>query len=100
MSVTARQFAWKHLLPQILQAPVVMMPNVSQRLVQLYGDLVEGIAIEKVQAQSTTLVFCQGAEKSVDGRISDQSTEQNALFPSLTVVSEPFGPLHVKMGVE
>jgi hypothetical protein len=60
-----------------------VIANVSQGLIQLLGNLVEAVTFEKMQAQSITLVFGQGVEKSLDGRIADQLTEENvvSLFP-------------------
>jgi len=49
-----------------------MISDISQGLIQLYGDLVEGITLEKMQAQSITLIFTETVQKSLDGRVSDQ----------------------------
>ena len=60
-----------------------MIANISQRLVQLHSNLVEGIALVKMQAKSIALVFSQGVEKSLDGRISDQFTKRIVRFPAI-----------------
>src|SRR5258705_13846989 len=46
------------------------------------------------------LVPGQGVEQPPNGRISGQSAEEFAPFPSLSVIDELFCSLQVKMGVE
>src|SRR5882672_9053094 len=50
----------KHLLPQLVEAAVVMVPDVSGGLSQLLADLRQGVTVKEVQAQSLTLVVRQG----------------------------------------
>jgi hypothetical protein len=52
-----------------------MIANISHRLIQLGGDLSECEPLNKVQAQSMALVFSQGIEKCLYGRISDHLAE-------------------------
>jgi len=59
-----------------------VVSDISQRLIQLHGDLVECAALEKMQGQSTALVFRQGVEKFLEGRICDQRTEWIVVLPA------------------
>src|SRR5882724_11697492 len=52
----------KHLLPQLIEAAVVMVPHVSEGLTRLLADLRQGVTVKEVQAQSLTLVVRQGLE--------------------------------------
>jgi hypothetical protein len=53
-----------------------MIANIPQRLTELGGDLREREAFDKVQAQSMALVFSQGVEKCLHGRLSDHLSER------------------------
>jgi hypothetical protein len=52
----------KHLLPQLIDAAVVMVPHVSEGLSRLLADLRQGVTVKEVQAQSLTLIVRQGLE--------------------------------------
>src|SRR5467141_3865567 len=52
----------KHLLPQLIEAAVVMVPHVSEGLSRLLADLRQGVTVKEVQAQSLTLIVRQGLE--------------------------------------
>jgi hypothetical protein len=52
----------KHLLPQLIEAAVVMVPHVSEGLSQLLADLRQSVTVKEVQAQSLTLIVRQGLE--------------------------------------
>ena len=47
----------KHVLTQLIQAAVIMVPHVSQGLGHFFADLSERIAFEEVEAQDFTLVL-------------------------------------------
>src|SRR5579862_2518096 len=49
-----------------------MISDVSQGLIQLRGDLGECVSLVEMQTQSIALIFTEGVQKSLDGRISDQ----------------------------
>ena len=71
------------MLPQLFQASIVVISNVSQGLIQLCGNFVEAIALKEMEHQSIALVVGQGVEKSLHGRISDQQTDATSAFPAL-----------------
>src|SRR5882762_11970076 len=52
----------KHLLPQLIEAAVVMVPHVSEGLTRLLAELRQGVTVKEVQAQSLTLIVRQGLE--------------------------------------
>jgi hypothetical protein len=60
-----------------------MISDIAQGLIQLHGDFSECAALEKMQAQSITLVVRQSVEESLDGRSSDQLTEELVGFRSV-----------------
>src|SRR6266850_2262101 len=49
----------KHLLPQLIQPTVIVVPHISQGLPHFLADLRQVITIEEVQAQGFTLIFRQ-----------------------------------------
>src|ERR1700739_4747795 len=49
----------KHLLPQLIESAVVVVPHISQGLPKLLTDFQEGVAVEEVQAQGFPLVVRQ-----------------------------------------
>jgi hypothetical protein len=53
------------------------------------------MALVKVQVQSITLIFGQGLQKSLNGRISDQFGQNSGLFPPRTQIGEAFGFLQI-----
>jgi hypothetical protein len=79
----AWQFAGEHLLAQFVQASIVMIANISQRLVQLCGDFGECVALVEMQAQSITLVLGESIQKPLHGRVSDHILKGTVvLFPA------------------
>ena len=76
-----------------------MISNVSHGLIQLHGNFGESVALEKMQAQSITLVFGKRVEKSFDGRISDQFGQNSGLFPPRTQIGEAFG-FQIEVSIE
>src|ERR1700756_412098 len=55
----------KHLLSQLIQCAVIVVPHISQGLAKLLADFQKGITVEEVEAQSFTLVPRQGFEHLV-----------------------------------
>jgi hypothetical protein len=49
----------KHLLPQLIQRAVIVVPHISEGLPKLLADFHESITVEEVEAQSFTLVLRQ-----------------------------------------
>ena len=58
------------------------------------------MALVKVQVQSITLIFGQGLQKSLNGRISDQFGQNSGLFPPRTQIGEAFGLLQIEVSIE
>jgi hypothetical protein len=58
------------------------------------------MALVKVQVQSITLIFGQGLQKSLNGRISDQFGQNSGLFPPRTQIGEAFGFLQIEVSIE
>src|ERR1700730_6565662 len=52
----------KHLLPQLIQSPIIVVPHIPQGLPHFFADLQETTTIEKMQAQGFPLVLRQGFE--------------------------------------
>jgi len=57
------------------------------------------MALVKVQVQSITLIFGQGLQKSLNGRISDQFGQNSGLFPPRTQIGEAFG-FQIEVSIE
>src|ERR1700676_1901789 len=53
------QFTFAHLLTQFFQPPVVMMPNISQGLPELFANFCERVAFVKMKSQCFMLLCSQ-----------------------------------------
>jgi len=60
-----------------------MVPDVSQRLIQLHSNLVECEPLEEMQFERIALVFGQGGEESLNGSAAGQMIEGIVLSPPL-----------------
>jgi len=58
------------------------------------------MALLKVQPQSITLIFGQGLQKSLNGRISNQFGQNSGLFPARTQIGEAFDFLQIEVSIE
>jgi hypothetical protein len=59
MPLLYRHIIPKHLLPQLIQCAVIVVPHISEGLPKLLADFHECITVEEVEAQSFTLVLRQ-----------------------------------------
>src|SRR6185437_8041917 len=90
----------KHLLAQLVERAIVVVPHIAQSLPQLVADLRESVAPEEVESQSLPLVFRQSRQELFQAITPEDSLGGIILFGGSNSGQSASGSLRLRVPVK